>query len=477
MGKVVLPDSRRRWIAGAVAAVAILLAWMPLAVGVQDGVPVYVVEITDEIDLGLAPYLERVLSQAEEDRGAVILHIDTPGGRLDAAFEMRRALLETDVPTVALVDRNALSAGALIAMSAEHIHLSEGAVMGAATPVLGSGESADEKTISAVRAVFRSTAEARGRDPIVAEAMVDPEVEIPGLVEAGSLLTLSVPEATEWGYADAVVDDLDASIAEAGIAATDVIPTEPSPAESLVRWLTNPVVASLLMTIGIWLIIGDVLAGGFGVPALAGMGLVGLFFWGHLLAGLAGWEDVGLMVLGLVLILLEVTVIPGTGVAGILGLAAFLGGGFMAMLSRDLVTSEQVQRAMTSVAGALVLILAGTVGLFAYLLRGGGPKGLVLREAVGEAPIPPSRGWTRWLRRQEGAEHEREPTPEQAPVPSLEGATGVAVTDLRPGGIAQVEGRRLDVVTEGDHIPSGTPVEVIADHGYRRIVRAVPHIQ
>lgn len=462
-----------RWLIAVAAVLATVLAWVPAPAGAQDGPAAYVVEITGEIDLGLAPYLDRILEQAEEDQGTVILHIDTPGGRLDAALEMRRILLETDVSTIALVDPNALSAGALIAMAAEQIHLTEGAVIGAATPVLGSGEPADEKTISAVRAVFRATAEARDRDPAVAEAMVDPEVEIPDLVASGELLTLSVPQAEEWGYADAVVEDLDGSLAEAGLSSARLTPTEPSPAESLVRWLTNPVVASLLMTVGIWLVIGDVLAGGFGIPALAGLGLVGLFFWGHQLAGLAGWEDVALIVLGLVLILLEVTVIPGTGIAGILGLAAFLGGGFMAMLSRDLVTNEQIQRAVGSMAGALVMITAGTVALFMYLARGGGPRGLVLRDAVGQTPAEsPPRGWTRWVGKTEEAGPEAEPA--TASNSSLEGVTGVAVTDLRPGGIAQLEGMRVDVVTEGDHIPSGTPVEVIADHGYRRIVRAVP---
>lgn len=460
----------RRWIAAGALVSAALLIWMTPPGDAQVRESVYVVEITDTIDLGLSPYLNRVLSQAEDEGAAVVLRIETPGGRLDAALEMRRALLQTRAPTVALVDRTALSAGALVALAAETIHFAEGSVMGAATPVVGSGETADEKTVSAVRAVFRSTAETRGRDPVVAEAMVDPEVEIPGLVAAGELLTLSVPDATEWGYADAVVSDLDASLAEAGLADAQVIPTQPTSAESLVRWLTNPIVSSLLLTLGIWLLIGDVLAGGVGIPALGGVALIGLFFWGHLLAGLAGWEDVALVVLGLVLIAIEIAVIPGTGIAGLLGLASFLVGAYLAMLSRDLVTGEQVQRALSSIAASLVLIVVGTVALFLFLARGGGPRGLVLQETVGEKVPPSGRGWTRWIGSGATAE-----TPSPADDgESLEGATGVAVTDLRPGGIARVEGRRVDVVTEGDHIPTGTRVEVVADHGYRRVVRAIP---
>lgn len=453
------------------AGVALVtLALVAPIAGAQSEQTVYVVEVTETIDLGLAPYLDRILEQAESEGAAVLLDIDTPGGRLDAVLEMRRALLSTDARTIALVNPTAFSAGALVAISAREIHMVPGAVMGAATPVVGSGETADEKTVSAVRAVFRSTAETRGRDPLVAEAMVDPGVGIEGLVGEGELLTLSVPEATEWGYVDAVVDDLDGSLAEAGLSEAEVVPTEPSPAESLVRWLTNPVVASLLLTLGIWLVIGDVLAGGVGIPLLIGLGLVALFFWGHLIAGLAGWEDIGLMVIGLVLIGLEVTVIPGTGIVGILGLAAFLGGAFLAMLGRDLVTGEQVRRALTTVAGSLVLIVVGTVALFAYLARGGGPRGLVLTEQVGRTVTAEPRGWTRWLSRRSTSNSEPESEVEST---SLEGAVGVAVTDLRPGGIANVEDRRIDVVTEGDFLPAGTRIEVVADRGYRRVVRPI----
>lgn len=454
---------------------AILLIGVPLLpqlpVGAQEDTPgVYLVEISGTIDLGLAPYLERVLDRADAEGAAVLLRIDTPGGRLDAALEMRRALLDSDVRTIAFVDPNALSAGALIAIATEDIVVAPGAVLGAATPVLGSGETADAKTISAVRAVFGSTAEARGRDPEVAEAMVDPAVEIPGLVEAGELLTLSETEALDRGYAIAEAATVDEALAQVGLEGTSVTPIEPSPAEGIVRWLTNPVVSSLLLTVGIWLLIGDLLVGGAGIGALAGVALIGLFFWGHLLAGLAGWEDVALVVIGLVLILLEVTVVPGTGIVGLLGLVAFLGGAFLAMISRDLVTGEQVQRAVGTIAATFVLVLVGAGFGVAYLARGGGPRGLVLSDRVG-APAPDRRrGWLRWLSPQPEAEPEEAPSSQET---SLEGRRGTAVTDLRPGGIADVDGLRVDVVTEGDLIPAGSEIEVVADHGYRRVVRAV----
>jgi membrane-bound serine protease (ClpP class) len=179
---------------------------------------VYVVPITGTIDLGLAPYLDRVLEEAAEAGAqAVLLEIDTPGGRLDAVLQMRDSLLASQVPTIAFVNRTAFSAGALVAIASEQIYMAPGGVMGAATPIDGvTGETADEKTISAVRTTFETTAEARGRDPIVAEAMVDERIEIPDLIAEGQLLTLTSTEAIDWGYAEGILETREEVLDAAG---------------------------------------------------------------------------------------------------------------------------------------------------------------------------------------------------------------------------------------------------------------------
>ncbi|MDQ3318227.1 MAG: ATP-dependent Clp protease proteolytic subunit, partial [Actinomycetota bacterium] len=242
-----------------------------LAQGSQNRV--YVVEIHGEIDLGLVPYLNRSLRQAQEEGApAVVLDINTPGGRLDAVLQMRESLLGSPVRTVAFVNREAFSAGALVALASRDIYMAPGAVMGAATPVDGAGETASEKTISAVRTTFKSTAEVRDRNPHVAEAMVDPSVEIDGLVEQGRLLTLTANEARKWGYADGVVsntDELLEAIGHEGAAVEDVTPRL---AENLVRFLTSPVVASLLLSFGFLLILADAFTEGFGAIGAAGLG-------------------------------------------------------------------------------------------------------------------------------------------------------------------------------------------------------------
>ena len=308
---------------------------------------VYVIPITGTIDVGLAPYLRRVLDQAEAaGAAAVLLPIDTLGGRLDAVLQMRDALLGSGVPTIAFVDRTAFSAGALIAIAAHEIYMAPGAVIGAATPVDGAtGETATEKIVSAVRTTFKATAEARGRDPLVAEAMVDPSVAIDGLVESGELLTLTTAEAIDWGYSDGVAANRADVLAAAGFASAPLIETEPSLAERLVRFITDPAVSSLLIVAGVLILIADLFVEGFGIGGVFGLGLLALFFWGHSLAGLTGWEDLALVVLGLLLIAIEIIVVPGFGIPGILGLAALLGGLFLAMLGREIQTPQGIEQA------------------------------------------------------------------------------------------------------------------------------------
>ncbi len=461
-----------------VLAAAMSLA-RPAGAGTQTtSGPVYIASISGTIDLGLAPYLERVLKEARDASAtAVVLDINTPGGRLDAVLQMRDALLSSDVRTIAFVDRTAFSAGALIAIAAHEIYMTPAAVIGAATPVEGStGEIASEKVISAVRKTFKTTAEARGRDPRVAEAMVDPDVEIPHVVERGKLLTLTTVEALAVGYADGVVSTRSELLSATGLAGAAIVEVSPGLAEKLVRFLTDPVVASLVIILAMLLLIGDFLTEGLGLPAAAGAALLALFFWGHLLAGLTGWEDIALVLLGLVLIAVEVLILPGFGIAGILGLLALFSGFVLAMLSRTIRTPEQTEQALKAAGFAFLGVVVGIALLLVFLPHSRLFGKLVLDAHVGGESSTrqhraPRRG--RWFRpRTMPATGPTAPAPPAAPPPqSLTGVEGIAVSDLRPSGVAEVNGRRIDVITEGVFLPAGTPIVVIRDEGYRRVVR------
>jgi membrane-bound serine protease (ClpP class) len=410
---------------------------------------VYVAPIEGIIDLGLAPFVQRVLKEANDaGAAAVILEINTFGGRLDAAVLIRDALLNARVRTVAFVNRRAISAGALIALAAEKIVMADGGTIGAATPVQigqpGSpAQPVEEKTVSFVRKEFRATAESRNRPPLIAEAMVDTDVE------KGKLLTLTTEEALQHKVADFRADTLEGVLERLGLAGVEVRRPSPNWAENVVRFLTHPVVSSLLITIGMLGIILEIFTPGFGVPGALGIISLALFFWGHWLVQLAGWEELLLVGSGLVLLVLEVFVIPGFGVAGILGIGALIAGLSLSFIGAG-ATWEFILKAVGRVVFSLLLTLGASLALLRFLPRLPFGRRLIL-----ETGLPARQGYTaapesdsHWL-----------------------GKSGTALSPLRPAGIAEIENQRVDVVSDGKFIDSGAPIVVTRVDGNRIVVR------
>jgi membrane-bound serine protease (ClpP class) len=293
--------------------------------------------------------------------------------------------------------------------------------------------------------------------------MVDEGVAIEGLVEEGKLLTLTSTEALEWGYSEGEAADLEALIEAEGLAGTTVIEVDLSFAERMVRFVTNPAVAGILISLGFLGLLTELTSPGFGVPGVAGLLLLALFFWGHMLADLTGWEGVVLVVIGLVLIAIELLVIPGFGVAGVLGLGAFFAGLFMAMIGQGAATSDFF-RATLVLLGATTLMIIGAWLILRFLPRRRTFRGLALQTSL-------ARG--SGLENSSDGAQQREATGRSKPHASMVGAQGIALTDLRPAGDARIDNRRVDVVTEGDFIEEGRRIEVIADEEYRRVVAAV----
>lgn len=455
----------RRAFSALLIVLGLLGLFAQVVLGQDSGGQVYVATIHGTIDLGMTPYVKRVLSTAAEERAeAVLLDINTPGGRLDAALSIKDALLDAEVPVIAYVNREAFSAGALIAISADKIYMDSGGVIGAATPVDQEGETASEKVVSAVRSDFRAVAEVRGRDPRIAEAMVDDSVAIDGLVEEGKLLTMTTSEALQWGYADGEASTIEEALEAEGITNAELVQVEYSLAERFVRFLTNPIVASLLISLGFLGLLAELTSPGFGVPGIGGILLLSLFFWGGFLAELSGWEGVILVAIGLALIAVELVIIPGFGVAGALGLIAFLAGLYISLIGQGATTGDFVRAGLVLVA-SLVMIVLGAAAILTVLPNrrgwGGGlalqtslPRGSGLLYRFGGAPATGA----------ESAPHE---------YISMVGRRGVAITVLHPAGVAQIDTQRVDVVSEGGFIDAGTPIVVIADEEYRRVVRAV----
>ncbi|MEO1077538.1 MAG: hypothetical protein AAFX41_16480, partial [Bacteroidota bacterium] len=301
------------------------LASLVFAEPLGDG-PVYEVPVEGMIDNALARYLDRALTDAEEnDAALVVMHIDTFGGLVDAADEIRKRLLDTPIPTVAFIDRNAASAGALISFAADKIVMAPGSSIGAATAVDGAGEKAPEKIQSYMRGLMRSTAEANGRDPDLAEAMVDERIVVEGVVAEGELLTLSTSEAVSLGLADAEAPTLDALLKLLAVDDRALVEHRASRPEQILRFLGSPVVASILMLMMMGGLYFELQTPGVGFAgAMAFIG-ASMFFAPHYLLGLVESWEIVLFSVGVLLLFAEIFVVPGFGVAGILGIVCTVG--------------------------------------------------------------------------------------------------------------------------------------------------------
>lgn len=416
---------------------------------------VYVARIDGIIDLGLAPYVQRVLDEAAAAKAAaVVLEINTFGGRVDAAVQIRDMLLNTPVRTIAFVNKRAISAGALISLAAQQIVMGSGGTIGAATPVqIGHPGSAalpvEEKTVSYVRKEFRATAESRQRPALVAEAMVDADVAIAGLVERGKLLTLTTDEALQYKVADFRADTLEQALQQVGLGGAEVRVLVPNWAEQVVRFLTHPMVSSILVSVALFGILIELRTPGFGIPGILGVTSLGLFLWGHWLVQLAGWEEVLLVLAGVVLLALEIFVIPGFGIAGALGLLAILGGLVLSMVGAGN-TAQLVMLVAARVVFALLFAIGASLLLLRFMTRLPVGRRLILESGLpaGQGYASAPEGDARLLARQ-----------------------GRAWSVLRPAGIAEIDGRRVDVVSEGELIEAGEPIEVIRVDGNRVVVR------
>ena len=423
---------------------------------VQNESTVYRVPVTGEIELGLAPYIQRAVKEAAEvGAAALILDIDTPGGRVDAAEIISDALTDSEVPVYSLVNRRAYSAGALIALSTSRIYMRPASVIGAATPVDGTGTKAPEKIVSAMRSQMRTLAESNGLEPEVAAAMVDEDIEIDGVVESGKLLTLTTEEAVEIGYAEAI-EDLDALLVELGHEGATVVTLELNWAEHLVRFFSSSLVSPFLLSLGFLGLLIEIRTPTFGLAGTMGLISLGLFFGSNMIVGLAGLEDVLIVGAGLVLLGIEAFVVPGFGIFGVAGVVAILTGLYMSLLG-NIPTMPDFTRAAWVLTSSTLLLIGSAWALIRTL-----PSSSRLAESGIFLPAKTTSaiGY------------------ESAEVRSdLVGKYGTAITDLRPAGTALIGDERIDVVSESEWISAGTPVKVLSAEGYRHIVRSITEQQ
>jgi len=442
--------------------ILILMCMLPAALFSQ----VYLLEVQGTIDMGLAHFFERTIPDLNEQGGeAILLDIDTFGGRVDAATDMKNALLKSELPTIAFINTKAISAGALISLACDTIIMSGGATIGATTVVDVQSNKAGEKAQSYMREEMAATAEANGRNPDIAMAMVDESLDIDTLVLAsgdtlylddiegaveGKLLTLRTSTALKYDMADYQMESIEEILDHYGFSEMDLERIEPTWSEAIVRFLTDPIVSSLLMTIGFLGIIFELQSPGWGIPGSVGLIALALFFSTSIIAELASMTDLLILLGGLILLGLEAFVIPGFGVAGILGILVLVYGMFT-LLVPEIPTTADINRALV---GLVIAIAGGLLGLALLIKR------------MGHSRI--------WSKISLGTEEKQlEGYSSSLGLEELVGKRGKALSKLRPAGVATIEGKRLDVVTVGDYIDAGEEIEIVRIDGNRVIVTKV----
>ena len=477
-------------------------------VSAEDSAQVYVIDIRNEIGSGVGTYISEGIRAAETaEADVIIFDVDTPGGRVDSAVNIIRSIQATQIPTIAFVNRQAISAGAMISAACSQIVMTSGATIGDSAPVNLQGEEAGEKALSYIRGTIRATAERQDRNPDIAESMVDKElvlVRLPDgiivkllpeeyavreeagekmeiLCAQGKLLTLSTKQALEYGFVEAQAETLGQLLAqyqlvesggitmalteeaifrkqsEVGVAQVTrlkslegarVIEFEATLADKIVFFVTSPLISSLLLSLGILGIFIEIRTPGFGIPGFLGLLCIGLFFGGHMLTQIEAEWALLAFIIGIALIALEVFVIPGFGVAGIMGIILMLGSIFFVFNNAyDVGTAVQ----WLSIS---VILTSGLAILAAYML----PKTQAFQRFALSTVMDADMGY-----------HSSSLEDFQSYV----GKTGTALTPLRPAGTARIGNKRLDVVTVGDFIAQESTVKVLEVEGSKIFVEAI----
>jgi membrane-bound serine protease (ClpP class) len=414
---------------------------------------VYIANIDSEIDLGLAPYISRVISEAEKNNAsALIFKINTFGGRVDAATQIKDAILSSKILTIAFINNRAISAGALIALSCNKIVMVPGSSIGAATVVDETGKKQSEKYQSYMRSEMRSTAERNGKRTDIAEGMVDERIVIPGLVDSTKLITLTSEEAYKYKIADTLVADFNGLLTAYDLKNAKEFAVTSNWAEDVVKFLNNPIVSSILIMIGFFGLMAEIKSPGWGVAGTTALIALTLFFGSSYILQLASILEILLFVLGLGLLLAEIFIIPGFGITGISGIILIFASIFLSLLgSEPFLDMNAVSIAIIQLSGSMLFALLGMFFLVRYL-----PKSTAFNKLVLSESEIADNGFVSYKSEKE-----------------LIGKTGIAYTTLRPGGTAEIDGKRVDVVADSEYISQGLKIKVLRVEGIKVVVTAV----
>ncbi|MEQ6122187.1 NfeD family protein [Reichenbachiella sp. MALMAid0571] len=423
----------------------------------KDKPLVFKMKLDSEIDPRTNRYSELALDQAREmDADYVIIEMDTYGGALNDADDIRTRVMEFEIPIYVFINKDAASAGALISIACDSIYMAKGASIGAATVVTADGSAAPDKYQSYMRSIMRSTAEANGRDPKIAEAMVDQNIEVDSISQEGQVITFSTSEAIKYGYCEAQVANIDEIMKRTGVEDYELYEYALSATDKLVQIFLNPFLSGILIMVILGGIYFELQTPGVGFPILAAIVALVLYFIPYYLNGLAENWEIALFFVGIILIALEIFVIPGFGLAGVAGITLTLASLVLVMLNNNafdfsFVDTSKIITALftTAVAlgGAIVLMFIGGARL---------TQSNVFKRVALMDEMTKDLGFTSNFKKE-----------------TFTGKQGVAYTVLRPSGKVMIDGELYDAFTRGNYIEKDTEIEVISDEGTSLKVKAI----
>lgn len=418
---------------------------------------VMVMEIKAEIDPRMARYVKLALEHATETKADyVIIDMDTYGGVLTDAKEIVDQLMAVEKPLWVFINSDAASAGALISIACDSIYMAPGASIGAATVVDGSGEAAPDKYQSYMRSIMRSTAEENGRDPRIAEGMVDETLVIDSIKQAGKVITFTTTEALANGYCEAKVNSIEEILERNGVTSYEIDRFRLGAVEKIIAIFLNPFISGLLILVIIGGIYFELQTPGVGFPLFAAITALLLYLIPYYLSGLAEYWEILALFVGVILILVEVFVIPGFGVTGIAGIALTLASLVLIMINNDFFNFEFVP--LRDIVTAMFATVGGITGGVLLLFFGGAR--LTRTKAFRNIALMDTQD--------KGEGYTVGPNAAQ-----LVGKRGVAQTVLRPSGKIFIDTQLYDAFTRGEFVEKGEEVVVIAVEGVTLRVRKV----
>lgn len=397
---------------------------------------VYIVPITGEINKATYNFLNNTLEKLNKlEPSAIIFEIDTYGGLIDEAAKIKNLIISSPIPTISYVNDKAESAGVLITIASEKVVMANTATIGSAETIPNT-----EKILSMWRGFLRDTAQYRGRNSDIIEAMADQDIEIDGLIKRGKLINLTSSEAVKYGIADLATDNYNEIVEYFNIKNANIIRINESLQIKLAKYISNPYISSLLLTLGFVGLVIEILTPGFGFGGTISIIGFGLYFGGNILAGNSNWTSLILFVTGLILLVIE-GMIPGFGLPGISGIILVATGTIIAM--------DSLSMALLSLSIAIIITTIVTIILIKM-----GFKSKMLNKIILETKQKDEKGYL-----------------SIDPMDEYMDREGISITELRPSGFIDIDGKKLDALSDDGFIPKNTSIKVVRVEGSKIFVR------